>query len=141
MRGPTYAFPITRGEVPNVLSSRMRTAWPEMVTLAIIRTVVFDATSMPSPLCEVSHAVIHRSDEGAGCCAGVAESTSNARPATNPILDRADAVVMRPSLPPDRPDNLQRPVPKSCWRLEVGNWEFSCPIISPGKRTQRCRPG
>ena len=121
-----------------MLSSRMRTAWPEMVTLAIIRTVVFDTTSMPSPLCEVPHAVIHRSDAGAGCCAGVAESTSNARPATNPILDRTDAVVMRPSLRQVAliTSNAQIPIPKPCWTLEVGNWEFVCPIISPGKRTQ-----
>src|SRR4029434_11239930 len=104
MRCPAYAFPITSGEVPNVLSSRMRTAWPEMVTLAIIRTVVFDTASMPSPLCEVPHAVIHRSDAGAGGRAGVADSRSRASAVTKPILDRTEAVVMRASLPPDRCD-------------------------------------
>src|SRR5678815_4491090 len=88
-----YAFAMTSGEVPNVLSTRMRTAWPETVTLAIIRTVVFDTTFVPSPLCEVPQAVTHRSDAGAGCCAPVPESKSRARPATTP--DRTRAFVMR----------------------------------------------
>jgi hypothetical protein len=67
----------------------MRTAWPETVTLAIIRTVVFDIASVPSPLCEVPHAVTHRSDAGAGCGAAVPESRSRARPATTPESTRA----------------------------------------------------
>src|SRR5215510_12743400 len=95
MRGPTYAFPMTRGEVPNVLSSRMRTAWPETVTRAIIRTVVFESVLVLSPLCEVPHAVTHRSAAGAGCRAAVPESSSRARPITSPTLDRTRAFVMR----------------------------------------------
>jgi hypothetical protein len=51
----------------------MRTACPEIVTLAIIRTVVLDSVSTPGPLCDVPHAVTHRSDAGAGCRAAVVE--------------------------------------------------------------------
>src|SRR5215510_10348376 len=73
----------------------MRTAWPEIVTLAIIRTVVFDTAPVPSPLCEVPHAVTHRSDAGAACRAARPESRSSATPATTAILDRTEAVAMR----------------------------------------------
>ena len=86
---------MTSGDVPNVLSSRTRTAWPEMVTLAIIRTVVFDTAPVPSPCCEDPHAVTHRSEAGAACRAAVPEARSSARPATTAILDRTEAVAMR----------------------------------------------
>src|SRR5262245_17564084 len=40
----------------------MRTASPEIVTRASIRTVAFETDVFPSPFCEVPHAVIQRPD-------------------------------------------------------------------------------
>src|SRR5262245_46460801 len=85
-----------------------------MVTLAIIRTVVFDPTPVPSPCCEVPHAVTHRSGAGAACRAAVAEARSSARAATTAILDRTEAVAMRGSLPPD----------PSWWLVVSGSWNL-----------------
>jgi hypothetical protein len=88
-----------------------------MVTLAIIRTVVFETPPVPSPLCEVPHAVTHRSGAGAACRAEVPESSSSAKPATNAILDRTEALLMRGVYRQiaRKSSNAQLPIPKSCW--------------------------
>ena len=78
-----------------MLSSRMRTDSPEMVTRAIMRTVVFDTAFMPSPFCEVPQAVIHLSDAGGRCRATVPEPRSTARPATSALLESKVVVKRR----------------------------------------------
>ena len=65
-RCPTYPLAIVTGFVPNVLSSRMRTASPGIVTRAIMRTVTFVIGVTPRPFCDVAQAVIHVPD-GARC--------------------------------------------------------------------------
>src|SRR5262245_42081917 len=77
-----------------------------------MRTVVFANASAPSALCDVPHAVTQRSDAGACCSVAVADPRSTAKPAITAILDRTEAVVMVPSLPPGR----------SCSFLVSGWW-------------------
>src|SRR6516164_2636257 len=57
MRGPTVILPNDTGAAPKVLSRRIRTLSPAIVTRAIIRTVVLLILVSPSPCCDVAHAV------------------------------------------------------------------------------------
>src|SRR6516225_7085596 len=57
MRGPTVILPNDTGAAPKVLSRRIRTLSPGIVTRAIIRTVALSILVSPSPCCDVVHAV------------------------------------------------------------------------------------
>src|SRR5216684_6167844 len=86
-RCPTYILPIARGLVPNVLSSRMRTASPGIVTRATMRTVALVIVVMPGPCCELPQAVIHVADEGrCSPSATIPEPRSSATTAAIPVV-------------------------------------------------------
>src|SRR5262245_56047269 len=72
-RCPSDAFPTASGPVPYVLSRRIRTASPGIVTLAIIRTVALLTVVIPSVCCELPQAVTHFADADPRCCATRAE--------------------------------------------------------------------
>src|SRR6516225_4617464 len=56
MRGPTVILPNDTGAAAKVLSRRIRTLSPGIVTRAIIRTVALLILVSPGPCCDAAHA-------------------------------------------------------------------------------------
>src|SRR5215472_11314272 len=82
-----YAPPMDTGSTPNVLSRRMRTASPGIVTLAIIRMVALVIRASPSTCCDALQPVIHAG--GRACAITVTTAVATAATPKNAVLRKS----------------------------------------------------